>query len=452
MNSERIRDALAAASDTRDVLIGSGVLGEAADVFGRSFGDCGAVLVGDENTLAVAGRAVQEALIADGRELMDPFVYPGRPVLYADYENVKPLVQSLRGHAAVPVAIGSGTINDLVKRASFECERPYMAVATAASMDGYASFGASITNQGFKHTMECPAPRAVLADLEVLVAAPPRMTSSGYGDLLAKIPAGADWLIADALEIEPIEPDTWSLVQGPLRDATGRPDALRAGDVPAMEALIEGLIMSGLAMQAASSSRPASGAEHQFSHLWEMEGLGQDPPEGEVPLSHGFKVALGTVSISALYERVLARDLAALDIESVVRAWPTWEQVERSVRDAFGSARLAEPVVSQCRAKYVDAERLSRRLELLAERWPELRDRLAGQVLAAEQVHSQLLHAGCPTTPAEIGLSAEQLRATYRRAQMIRRRYTVLDLLNETGLFDACVAELFADGGFWARR
>jgi glycerol-1-phosphate dehydrogenase [NAD(P)+] len=346
------------------------------------------------------------------------------------------------------VAVGSGTINDIVKRASFECDRPYMTVATAASMDGYASFGASITNDGFKQTMECPAPRAVVADLGILMDAPPDMTSSGYGDLLAKVTAGADWIIADALEIEPIKQKEWSLVQAPLREATGRPAELRAADPTAMRGLIAGLIMSGLAMQAASSSRPASGAEHQFSHLWEMEGLGQDPPNGRPPLSHGFKVALGTVSIAALYERILDRDLDALDIDAAVRAWPSWDATERRVRAAHAPP-VEDAAVRECEAKYIDGDALARRLTLLRERWPELRERLRAQLTPAQQVRAQLEQAGCPTTPAQIGLELDRLEQTYRRAQMIRRRYTILDLANETGLLDECVEELFASDGFW---
>src|SRR3954452_1581683 len=74
-----------------------------------------------------------------------------------------------------------------------------LAVATAASVDGYTSFGASITKDGFKQTLTCPAPRAVLADLDVLTAAPAIMTASGYGDLLGKVPAGADWEVVPGL-------------------------------------------------------------------------------------------------------------------------------------------------------------------------------------------------------------------------------------------------------------
>jgi glycerol-1-phosphate dehydrogenase [NAD(P)+] len=212
--------------------------------------------------------------------------------------------------------------------------------------------------------------------------------------------------------------------------------------------MIEGLIMSGLAMQAASSSRPASGAEHQFSHLWEMEGLGQDPPDGRPPLSHGFKVALGTVSIAALYERILDRDLGALDIDAAVRAWPSWEDVERRVRAAH-ALPVEDAAVRESEAKYIDGDALRRRLTLLRERWPELRERLHDQLMPALQVRAQLEQAGCPTMPAQISLEPDRLAQTYRRAQMIRRRYTVLDLANETGLLDECVEELFASDGFW---
>jgi glycerol-1-phosphate dehydrogenase [NAD(P)+] len=449
LDDRRIREALGEATDTQDVVIGEGVLDSVAEVFERSFGDSVAVVVADEHTLEVAGNTVRRGLEASGRQVLAPFVFAGEPTLHADYEHVATLTQSLRDHDAVPVAVGSGTINDIVKRAAHERGRPYLNVATAASMDGYTSFGASITKDGFKQTMECAAPRAVVADLAVLTKAPGQMTASGYGDLLAKITAGADWIVADALGVEPIKPKEWSLVQGPLREATGRPAELQAGDPRAMEGLIEGLIMSGLAMQGASSSRPASGAEHQFSHLWEMEGLGQEPAGGELPLSHGFKVAVGTVSIAALYERVLTRDFAALDTEATVRAWPSWEEVEGHTRDAFAGTPVEDAAVAESQAKYVDDATLSQRLDLLREGWPDLRQRMREQLMPADQVRAQLSDAECPTTPAEIGLSSERFKATYDRARMIRRRYTILDLANEAGVLDACVNELFTDGGYW---
>jgi glycerol-1-phosphate dehydrogenase [NAD(P)+] len=447
MGEDRIRAALAEATDTEEVVVGTGTLAQVAEVAGRRFGGRPLVVIADAITWRVAGEQVQRRLEAAGLATEAPYRFPPDTFVLADYTSIERLRDALAGHDAVPVAVGSGSLNDIVKRAAHETGRPYLVVATAASMDGYTAFGAAITRDGYKQTMTCPAPRAVVADLEVLAGAPPDMTASGYGDLLGKVTAGADWLVADALGVEPVDPRAWELAQGPLREAIGRPRELAGGDRDALGRLVEGLVLSGLAMQAHASSRPASGAEHQFSHLWEMEGLGHDR---RPPLSHGFKVGLGTVAVAALYERVLERDLTALDVEAQCRAWPGPEEAEAAVRAAHTTPGLAEAAVAETMAKHADAGILRRRLELLADRWPALRDRLATQLLPAERLRDMLRAAGCPTSASEIGLSWPAFRDTYHRARMIRRRYTVLDLAAETGTFGELVDELFTPGGFWA--
>jgi glycerol-1-phosphate dehydrogenase [NAD(P)+] len=451
MSEDRINAALREATDTQNVTIGAGVIASVGDVFRESFGDKSAVVVADERTFEVAGKEVQQHLEAAGVTLVESYVFPGEPTLYAEYKNIETLVEALREHNAVPVAVGSGTLNDIVKRASYECERPYLCVGTAASMDGYTAFGASIEKDGLKQTLTCPAPKTVLADLDILEHAPIDMTATGYADLLGKVTSGADWLIADALEVEKIDPTGWSLVQDHLREWIDKPAELHAGDQQATEHLIEGLIMSGLGMQSYQSSRTASGAEHQFSHLWEMEGLGHGEGHEGTPLSHGFKVGVGSVAIAALYERILERDLSNLDIEAIRGSWPTQEEVEQAVRAAHTIPDLEEGAVEQTLAKYISADELAQRLELLQERWPGLREKVAEQLMPAEQIREMLKAAGCPTSPVEIGLDWEEFKATYSRAQTIRKRYTVLDLAFEAGILDECVDELFAPGGFWGR-
>ena len=447
MAEERIRAALAEATDTGQVVIAPGTLASVAEVVERSLGAGPVQVVADATTWRVAGEEVQRRLEAAGHATEAPYRFPPDTLVLASYDNVERVRDALAGHDAVPVAVGSGSLNDIVKRAAHEAGRPYVVVATAASMDGYTAFGAAITRDGYKQTMTCPAPLAVVADLEVLAGAPPAMTASGYGDLLGKITAGADWLVADALEVEPIDRRVWQLAQGPLRAAIGRPAELAGGDREALERLVEGLVLSGLAMQAHASSRPASGAEHQFSHLWEMESLGHDRSP---PLSHGVKVGVGTVAIAALYERLLDRDLAAVDVEALRRAWPGPEQAEAAVRAAHTTPGLDEAAVAETLAKHADQATLARRLATLADCWPLLRDRLRAQLLPAAKLRELLAAAGAPTRPAELGLTAQAFRDSYRRAQMIRRRYTVLDLAFETGTLDGLVDELFAPGGFWA--
>lgn len=448
MNSERIDKALQQASDTRCVVIGDGALEGADAVLRQCFQDRPAVVVADDNTWTVAGEAVQERLRSAGRELEQAIVFPGTPTLYADMRNVLALEEQLRAHDAVPVVVGSGTLNDITKLASHRAGRQYMVVGTAASMDGYTAFGAAITKDGFKQTMSCPAPRAVLADLAILKRAPSAMNATGYGDLLGKVTAGADWILADALKSEPIDPPAWSLVQDSLRDWTGRPEQLRAGDGATIENLFEGLVMAGIAMQISGSSRPASGSEHRFSHLWEMQALGY----GHEAVPHGFKVGVGTIAAAALYERVLERDLRAIDVDALVHAWPSRDDTERQVRAAHDLAELGENAVDESLAKYIDAEQLRGRLELLRELWPELRERLRAQLMPAARLRDMLRAAGCPTDAPAIGVDTRRLRQSYMLARTIRARYTVLDLVNETGILDQCVEELFAPGGIWGER
>lgn len=435
------------ASDTRCLLVGDGTLSSVAEMFRECFPNQLAVIVADKNTFQAAGSTVHDKLSAAGLVAGQPIIFPGQPALYADYDSVVVLEGKLRELDAIPVVVGSGTLNDITKLASHRLGRNYMVVATAASMDGYTAFGAAITEDGFKQTMSCPAPRAVLADLEVLARAPGEMNATGYGDLLGKVTAGADWLLADALEIEPVEPLAWSLVQDKLRAWTGNPDRLHKGDKQEIANLFEGLIMSGVAMQISASSRPASGSEHRFSHLWEMQALGH----GEAPVPHGFKVGVGTIAAAALYERVLARDLTNLDVDALCRAWPSREETEQSLRASHDIPELAENAVEESLAKYIDVDRLRQRLTLISERWPAIREKLQAQLMPAEQLAGLLRAAGCPTRPEEIGLDMARLKASYDLARTIRRRYTVLDLVAETGILAECVSEMFAPGGYWGR-
>ncbi|MBI4899325.1 MAG: sn-glycerol-1-phosphate dehydrogenase [Actinobacteria bacterium] len=447
MTNQLIARGLAAASDTDVVEVGRGVLAASGTILRDALftDDRPALVVADDRTWAAAGEAVHAALAAAGVRLVEPMVFPGHPVLYAALENCDTITARLEESGAVGVAVGSGTVNDLVKLASGRLGQPYGVVGTAASMDGYSGFGAPMSSEGVKVTMPCPAPRVVIIDLDVAAAAPPAMVASGYGDLSAKIPAGADWILADAVGLDPIDPLAWELVQSGVSDALSRPEALAAGDPEAYEGLVSGLVLSGLAMQVYRGTRPASGAEHYFSHLWELDHLGADL---DPPLSHGHKVAIGTLAMTAFYERFLARDVVALDVDAAVARWAPWEEVEAEIRTRFTGA-LADHAVAETRVKYVDRSGLADRLNRFARSWTTLRPRIASQLVPADTLQRMLGAAGAPTTPADIGLTAADVAATFPKAMYYRSRYTVLDLAREAGWFSELVDEVFAPGGLW---
>jgi glycerol-1-phosphate dehydrogenase [NAD(P)+] len=198
-----LAEALRSARETRALEIGSGILPRTAKLFRGQFGHAPAIIVTDSIIRPIAGQAVIDSFQTASHPCPEPFIYTD-PKLYAEFGYVTQLEEALKQSDAVPVAVGSGTINDLAKLAAHRVGRPYMCVATAGSMDGYTAFGASITRKGSKQTFACPAPQAVLADLNIIQAAPREMNASGYADLLAKTTAGADWILADALRVEQI--------------------------------------------------------------------------------------------------------------------------------------------------------------------------------------------------------------------------------------------------------
>ncbi|MDR2674994.1 MAG: sn-glycerol-1-phosphate dehydrogenase [Opitutaceae bacterium] len=430
--------ALAAARETKALLIERGCIAGIATVFKQQFPGRTAVIVADQNTMAVAGHAARDALAAGGVPLLDSFIFTD-PALYAEYNYVERLAASLKTHDAIPVAVGSGTINDLAKRSAHETGRPYLCAGTAASMDGYTAFGASITCQGAKQTLACPAPRAVLADIDIIKNAPPAMTASGYADLLAKVTAGADWILADALGEEPVDLKAWAIVQGGLRAALAAPAAARAGDAAAIHALTEGLMLGGFAMQWSKSSRPASGAEHQFSHLWDMEHHTHD---GAAP-SHGFKVGVATLAVTALYEQLLRMDPAAIDIDARCARWPDRRTVEAGAAALFAKSDFQDTAIRETLAKYITADALRAQLGRLKAGWPALAAKLRRQLLPLAEARRRLQDVGAPTEPEQIGITRRRLRDSFVKACHIRRRFTVLDLATRAGWLDAALDALF---------
>jgi len=434
----KIEHALKSARETRLLYIGTDCLNRIPTLFMEQFPAKKAMIVADNNTFDVAGRAISDNLQSAGIRQETPLIFDD-PDFYAEYKHVERLENTLAQSDAIPVAVGSGTINDLTKLAAFHTRRQYFCVATAASMDGYTAYGASITYRGNKQTFTCPAPQAVLADVDLIRHAPPELTASGYADLFAKIPAGADWILSDALGIEAIEPIAWSIVQDGLHEALAFPEGASKGAVEAITPLIEGLMLSGFAMQWSRTSRPASGAEHQFSHLWDME---HHTCHGKIP-AHGFKVGIATLYLSALYEQLIRHPIEQLDVGDCCAKWPTWEQQEAQAKAMFSNTDFLPTVLTEMRAKYVTTAELERQLNTLIQRWPVIRERLERQVLPFNEVKRRLRLVGAPVEPEAIGLDRSRFRHSFLRAQHLRRRFTILDIAVRTACLDQWLDVIF---------
>ena len=439
----RIENALRNATDTKVFELGENILDRVPAVFSSLFPGRDAVLIVDCNTWRVAGEKVF-ALMRGAGIPTTVFHIPDEH-FHAEWKYIEMVDKVLDDTGAVAVSVGSGVINDLCKLCSYHHGQSYLSVPTAASVDGYSSFGASISYKGLKQTFECPAPVAIVADVEVIATAPAKMTAAGYADLAAKNPCGAEWMIADLFGTEPIIPEAWHMLQDVLDEMLASAEGVAKGDLKAISLLFEGLTLSGFAMQAARSSRPASCTDHLFSHYLDMTG---HTYKGELQ-SHGFQVAIGTLTMCAFFDAFCRMDLSGIDVDALVAAWPTLEQEQaRALKlfEDFVDPKLGYNVITQ---KYQGPEEVRRELTDVKNRWNELCGQYRAQVYPFAKMKRLFEVVGAPSDPSHIGVTRAQLREMVPKTQLMRWRINLLDLALRAGIFDALVDAVFGPGGAW---
>ena len=449
-----LEECLVAAGGTKYLLVREGAFSEIPGILDRYFADGKKSVIAcfsDTNTFKAAGKELLDIVHTKG---ISSSSYVFNEGIHADYDHVTTIKNELKtalqklpskDHILVPVAAGSGTINDLVKRAADELALSYLCVPTAASVDGYTAYGAALLYDGFKQTMSCKAPLAVVADSEILAKAPAYLSSSGFGDLAGKIIAGSDWIIADwifnldgkgnmASGIDPIESTAWAMVQNPLKNNLSASVHAARGDKDAVRILFEALGITGFALQYMKDSRAVSGCEHMWSHVWEMENLCMNG----IPVTHGHKVVMGTLAASAFTECFFSeKPQFSKDI-------PLWAEREASIQKAFsGLQHILPSVLKTAREKFMDKrDNLIQLREGILDSFDALKKAVFEKLPPHAELRSLLEEAGCPVIPREVNLSGKQIINSAIKAQMIRKRFTVLDLAFELGVFDKVLKKM----------
>jgi len=280
--------------DIECVLIEKGALTKLNEICGQ---EENLLLVADENTFSAAGCEVEKQL--SGKNIKK-VIFSGKTVLIPNEEAIESVRAELDGVQMI-VAVGSGVIQDLCKCVAFFAKIPYIVVATAPSMDGYASNGAAMILGGMKETVAAGLPRAIIADTDVLKNAPMEMIKAGYGDIIGKYSALCDWrlskIVNDEYFCQYIYDITYKMIEETLETAAG----LKERDENSIKVLMEALVVVGIMMSFAGSSRPASGSEHHLSHFFEIVGIVDSEPY----FPHGIDVAYSTVVTAKVREKIL---------------------------------------------------------------------------------------------------------------------------------------------------
>ncbi|MEK6793651.1 MAG: iron-containing alcohol dehydrogenase [Spirochaetota bacterium] len=399
---------------TKDVLIGKGVIHHIATLFGPDMGGRPLILA-DMNTHAVAGKHVRE-LCAHASMHIEELVLPGE--VHADAHNLNIIAEGLTAHkATVAVAVGSGTINDLVKVAANDHDIPYLCVATAASMDGYLSANATILTNGNKVPYSTIRPPiAVIADTDIIRAAPERMTLAGLGDALGKITSIADWKLNHLLREEPFCLDTASMLREEVADMLSYlAQAQSLSDDEFIQKLMRILVLTGTAMQRMGNSAPASGGEHCISHAMEMKGYAC---MGQAPSLHGLQVAYGLgKSLAAycdLFDPEHAYDFARTDVPAALRGHVSdWKNIGI---DLQGTIEKKAGLLARFRSSFSEIRNLADD------------DDFRFLLSAAPAVRMVAEEFSLPMRCADIDLMPEDARFAVLHAVDIRPRFTIFDL------------------------
>ncbi len=422
---------------TKWVHIGEGAFALLRELGKQVGSDPTVLVVADEITWEVAGETVAYALKEVGCKVQS-VIFP--LPLHGTDEAANWLLNQWSRDVKLAFAVGSGTVNDLVKWAASQAKIPYIAVPTAASMNGYTSPISALLIQGFKRTQPCAPPEGILTEPKVVASAPKRMTSAGYADLMSKTVADVDWQISNLLWGEHYCPLPRKLVADADEWLQNHLSNLANNEPQAVAGLLEALLLSGIGMTIAGSSTPSSGGEHLISHWLEMKAI----REVREPDLHWLQVGIGTLVALTVYEMLL--ETSPSDWSPSEDEFLPPEERRSEFAERYGA--IFERVLSEFSLKWLSPEKANEGRQKLADNWEQVKE-IVTSTWVPQQVHrNRLSILGAATHPHEIGVPVDELREAILHAREIRRRWTVLDTAYLVGLLPDRVDEILKRCGW----
>ncbi len=375
------------------------------------------MLVADQNTATAFGEALEGRLQAAGFDLKTTILTGDE--IHPNEHFVMQLLVNSDCQDRTYLAVGSGVITDITRFVSHRTKANFISVPTAASVDGYTGAGAPLVVGGFKKTIYSHSPLAIFADVDVLSAAPQVMTASGFGDMLGKYTALADWRLGSLLWGEPFDQAIYNRVRAALQNCVDHAAEIGQASPEGLRVLLDGLIESGLCMLAYNNSRPASGSEHQLSHYLEMRLIEQHRPA----ILHGAKVGVGTIIMAGLYEKLreISRDELLDRLEAAeLTAADEHRQAIRTVYPAMADKVMLE----QAKFLAIDAQKFAVLKQKIVEHWSEIQE-IAVTVPSPQALTDWLNQVGGPTTMQSLDFSEAEVSEAIQHAHYLRNRFNV---------------------------
>ena len=422
-------------SPNMDIYIGQDILAELPEYLdARSLGR-NVTLITDNVVHPIAGKPVLETLQAAGFTVK-LCLLERQDILLPNEAALGEVLLTMDANTDFLLSVGAGTLTDIARYTAIRTGKPFACVGTAASMDGYTSVVAPLLHGQQKVNKPAGYPEVLVCDLTIMKDAPLPMMIAGFGDVVGKYIAKADWILGSIVNGEILCPACLGIIDEALEHCTAAVEGIRAGQEEAVQRLIEGLVLAGLTILVVGHTRAVASIEHNMGHFWEMIKL----QRGEEHASHGTAVGTATGYVLCFYEKFFQRDFSQVDWAKVKAHRPTIEQREERVLDAYGR-RVGQQILAEPGNELISWEEQKRRVEALHRNMDEIRSSLAFLPSTAD-VHALYDRLGAPKKAEEIGIDQALLRSALLYAKDYRDRYSVFHAAAELGILEELVEEV----------
>ncbi|WP_224364697.1 iron-containing alcohol dehydrogenase [Hyalangium versicolor] len=420
----------------RQVLVSEDALRESAGLLRRERGNSPALWVlSDEHTEAAAGQQWKTAVSASR---IVSRILPGEPRPIPTLALVDELTQEVKTHSPdLLISVGSGVISDLVKKVSLNTGIPNWCVVTAPSVDAYSSMTSAIRIAGYHQAVPARPSEVIVCDLGVIGQAPRPLFLAGLGDLLAKYLAHLDWSLARTVTRELLCDTIAGLALSSAREALAAARAWESHPIEAARSLTEAALVSGFAMQALGSSRPAASAEHTIAHFWEMAGAVAEEEHDLHGLLVGAACRLVLPGYVDWYRKLAEVDFDVEERLAALEREPPWDaRLEAEI------APFRHKMAEEMRGRAFDRAALGQRLEAFAQNRTHLQTMAEPLLKELSGAIELLTGAGFPFSLGELGIHERYRLLPVRHVRLLRNRYTTFDLAHELGREDSLVATI----------
>jgi len=395
----------------KDIQIRESLDGQEADLISSLHSNQKLLIVSDPFTQKAMGSRIFNNI--KGKVNADEYVWENPS---SSIEGVEFLRKKLKDYHGA-IAVGSGTVSDSIKYATFLEKKVYSVFATTP-MNAYTTGTASISFDGVKKSLVAHYAQGVFFDLEVLRQCPKRLTAAAFADVICRTTAQVDWLMSHKLLNTNYQTTPYELLSIYESEMINNASNIAEGKIEALALLTLISAIMGLGTSFTQTTHVGSMSEHGISHYIDMFAGDSHPGT-----SHGEQVGIATVSMSKFQNSILKNDIPP-EIQPTIIP-------EEQIVSKLGPSIL-ETIKIAMKPKIFDQKKADLTNEYFLKNWLEFAQPLREKMLDFEIIWNSMGDCGALRTPEDAKLDSNFYKDALKYGRFIRDRYTILDLAGDS--------------------